>query len=856
MNRTFTIVIALLLLLPAVSIAQWQWLNPKPSAYGGLNVIFTDAVTGFILQADGSLVKTVDQGVHWEVNQRFSGVLTMDIHDSTGVLAGYGGTVYISSDIGNTWERKNTGNGDVYAMADIVSRDTLFLANENGNIYRSDDRGATWQSFYCGIRISSIEFINSKVGFAGGVNSMILKTEDGGATWQPVVTVNTTPSNTTVIRFSDVNNGVAFRQHSDLLRTTDGGKTWNISSIGDYMNDIYFVDHNTGFAVGELGAAYRTDDGGQSWNWIGMNARIYGYDLNSVYFVNANIGFAVGLRGRILKTIDGGANWTTYSPTYLDVNALAAPTPMTAYAAVGNSLFKTTDGGNEWQQLAFQVGTEYAEYDVFQTCHFFSADTGLVTASSYARVYKTYDGGQTWKQIGPTPYLYETVTDLQFLDGHTGFLAANIGYGGIIVKTKDAGETWTPVWESQYYGEVFDKICFVDEKTGYASRGSLYKTTDSGRTWTSLWQDQSISSINFVNAATGFVAGENGMLKRTIDSGKTWQDIKISAQYGEDIYKVKFLSKQVGYVTAEGGTIYKTIDGGNSWQVSGNASYNTLHTIHVAQDTTVYVAGTNGVIMKMADASEASVPSPSLRAYNHDCVTDFSAYVTAVLKPADSIQFEYGIGTYDHVVKATPYSVSDGQQEIKATVDSLLFGALYDVRVKFLFKGRYQYSEPYSFYALARPPKPVITANGVKLSSSVAYGNQWYVNDTAITGARDVSYIARTPGKYTVRSTVNNCIGEMSAPFNVVITAINSPVLESQLQIGPNPVHGPLYIRHTGNPATLVFALTDMQGRAIYRTNFSGSLTVDMSRYVPGMYIVQISNTRSQERVYKTIVNN
>ncbi|TWV93307.1 WD40/YVTN/BNR-like repeat-containing protein [Chitinophaga pinensis] len=74
-------------------------------------------------------------------------------------------------------------------MADIVSRDTMFMANDNGNIYRSDDRGVTWHSFNCGVRISSIEFINSKIGFAGGVNSVILKTEDGGATWQPVCNV-------------------------------------------------------------------------------------------------------------------------------------------------------------------------------------------------------------------------------------------------------------------------------------------------------------------------------------------------------------------------------------------------------------------------------------------------------------------------------------------------------------------------------------------------------------------------------------------------------------------------------------------------------------------------------------------
>jgi photosystem II stability/assembly factor-like uncharacterized protein len=311
-------------------------------------------------------------------------------------------------------------------MADIVNRDTIFMASANGKIFRSDDRGNSWKTFNCGISIASIEFINSKVGYAGGTSAHILKTVDGGATWQMNVTVNTAPSNTISMKFVDVNTGFAFRGHADLLSTIDGGTTWKKYDMSDDIYSLYFINKMTGFACGEYGVIYRTDDGGNTWNWIGLTARIGDYDLQSIYFLNSTTGFAVGRRGRILKTTDGGSTWNTYSATYADVSDVSIPKKSTAYATVGNLIYKTIDTGQSWVKLGLTIGTNYAEYDAFHQCHFFSADTGIVTASDPARTYKTYDGGINWKLINVSPYAYDDPTCLQFTDKYTAFLAINI----------------------------------------------------------------------------------------------------------------------------------------------------------------------------------------------------------------------------------------------------------------------------------------------------------------------------------------------------------------------------------------------------------------------------------------------
>ena len=475
--------VAVLLCLMVVScagvFAQWEILNPKPAGFTCNKIIFTDAQNGFILNSNGDLIKTTDQGAHWNVVQNFPSTMTMDLKYSTGLIVG-NGVLYISSDNGNTWQRKNTWFSGVQ-FVDIVSSDTLFLASSTGTVYRSDDRGNTWNFYAVGTYLSSIEFVNSKVGYAGGSSQYILKTIDGGATWTKIVTVNTFPSSTVAINFLDENTGFAFRGFSDLLRTSDGGATWTISQVPDELYAVYFINKTTGFGCGDDGVAYRTDDGGVTWKWIGASVRIDAYDLYSTYFFDGNTGFTVGARGRILKTTDGGTTWNTYAATYLNVNSLAVPDANTAYATVGNTVYKSDNSGQTWQQLPITSN------DFIQNCYFFNRDTGIVTSSRYAYLYKTYDGGNTWKKINPYQYVYDYVTYLQFFDDKNGVMNLSSWAANILLKTNDAGETWSVLWEAKYQSEIFTKISFVNQQVAYAARGnSLYKSVDGGVTWTAL----------------------------------------------------------------------------------------------------------------------------------------------------------------------------------------------------------------------------------------------------------------------------------------------------------------------------------------------------------------------------------
>ncbi len=310
-----------------------------------------------------------------------------------------------------------------------------------------------------------------------------------------------------------------------------------------------------------------------------------------------------------MKTTNGGTSWSTYSPHYLPVTDIIPASKNVLYTTVGNTLYKTSDSGSTWQQLALTVGTNF-KYGYFK-----NADTGIVTATEYGRIYKTYNGGNSWLQINPTaPYGYEYVNDLQFLNDSTGYICLRATGNCTIRKTKDLGSTWTTAWNAQYQGEIFNKVFFVDERTGYASRyEKLFKTTDSAKTWVEKWGTSSydINSIWFINASTGLVAGNNGLLKRTVDSGKTWTSIPLSSSYYDDIYNVRFINSSLGYLTAENSAIYKSINGGVTWMLDAQSYSYPVTSLKFGADSSVYIAGQNGGIIRSGTKAVLVNPCPT-----------------------------------------------------------------------------------------------------------------------------------------------------------------------------------------------------------------------------------------------------
>jgi len=193
---------------------------------------------------------------------------------------------------------------------------TGFIVGNNGTLFKTSDGGNTWISINSGTTddLLNVHFINENEGWAaglisGGSGGVILKTIDGGNTWAKL---DTSITNISSVFFIDSLNG--WICNNSIYHSSDGGKSWSIQITGKFTK-VVFLDSLNGFALGISGSSsahlYLTHDGGSNWLPSTMDKG----SLQDMQFLNKDTGYVVGFYGRIFRTTDAGMTWTR-QPSY------------------------------------------------------------------------------------------------------------------------------------------------------------------------------------------------------------------------------------------------------------------------------------------------------------------------------------------------------------------------------------------------------------------------------------------------------------------------------------------------------------------------------------------------------------
>lgn len=215
----------------------------------------------------------------------------------------------------------------------------LVVVGERGHILVSADDGRTWQQRPVPTRatLTSVFFVNNRMGWAAGHDAVILKTEDGGDSWQRVYQDIADQRPILDLWFRDENLGYAIGAYGLFLRTDDGGATWAARSfeaeetLGEedsqdnadadawYESEAawsmdFHLNHlrssaSSGrlFIAGEAGHVFRSDDGGDTWIDL-----LPPYEGSLFGTLPLGQGFLLtyGLRGNLLISDDAGLTWT------------------------------------------------------------------------------------------------------------------------------------------------------------------------------------------------------------------------------------------------------------------------------------------------------------------------------------------------------------------------------------------------------------------------------------------------------------------------------------------------------------------------------------------------------------------
>jgi photosystem II stability/assembly factor-like uncharacterized protein len=254
-------------------------------------------------------------------------------------------------------------------------------------------------------------------------------------------------------------------------------------------------------------------------------------DSKTIYLATAESG--------LLYSLDAGESWQKPSGDILTVGRIGAiavdpKDKCVVYAAKGNTIYKTTTCGRDWERIFFDPRPEVAFTQLIVDWY---NPTVLYSGTSMGDIFRSQDSGANW-QISTRTNGTAVVT--LAIDPRDSRLLYAATYGSGLYKTVDGGNTWANIRKE--FGEEFADarravqlvIDPVATSTVYVvSKYGIIRSDDGGTTWTGLKLTSPPSTVRINSMAIDPKNNKRiaytgvGMLQFTMDGGTTWKAQKL-----------------------------------------------------------------------------------------------------------------------------------------------------------------------------------------------------------------------------------------------------------------------------------------------------------------------------------------
>jgi photosystem II stability/assembly factor-like uncharacterized protein len=278
-------------------------------------------------------------------------------------------------------------------------------------------------------------------------------------------------------------------------------------------------------------------------------------------------------------------------------------------------------GPEEFKHLKFRLIGPPAGGRVCRTCGVPGDPLTYYVASASGGVWKSADGGNTWKPIfddQPVATIGSIAVapsdpNVIYVGTGEGNIRGNVAVGNGIYKSTDAGKTWKQVWNQE--GQIGTMIvhptnpdiafaAVLGHAFGPNEERGVYRTTDGGKTWKRVLskdKDTGASDVCFDPANPKILfaglwqarrrpweltsGGPGSGLYRSDDGGDTWKQLTHKEEddhwgkglpegvWGKVGIAVASSDSRRVYVLIEAdkGGLYRSDDGGKTWeQASGH----------------------------------------------------------------------------------------------------------------------------------------------------------------------------------------------------------------------------------------------------------------------------------------------
>lgn len=332
-------------------------------------------------------------------------------------------------------------------------------------------------------------------------------------------------------------------------------------------------------------------------------------------YTNKNTFYFGATGGGVWKTTDAGSNWKNVSDKYfggtIGAVAIAPKDENIIYVGEGENtmrgnvseglggMWKSEDGGRTWKKIGLKDGRHIIRIIVHPRNPdiVWAAVMGHLFGPNEMRgVYKTTDGGKTWKRVlyvnnqtGASDLVMEPGNPEVFYAGtwralRTPYSMESGGEGSGLWKSTDGGETWKNITAKKglpkgIWGIVGvaiapsnpDKIYSIIENKD----GGLYMSNDGGESWILTSSDNNIRQRAWYYSKV-FVDPKNENLvyimnvgfMRSRDGGKTFQSVRTPHSDHHDLW----IDPENGnrMIVADDGGAQVSFDGGENWSTYMN----------------------------------------------------------------------------------------------------------------------------------------------------------------------------------------------------------------------------------------------------------------------------------------------
>jgi photosystem II stability/assembly factor-like uncharacterized protein len=330
---------------------------------------------------------------------------------------------------------------------------------------------------------------------------------------------------------------------------------------------------------------------------------------------NKNTFYFGATGGGVWKTIDGGNNWKNISDKYFggSIGAIAvAPSDETIlYAGEGENtmrgnvseglagIWRSDDAGRSWRNLGLKDGRHITNIIVHPK------DPDIVWAGVMGHlfgpnkergIYKTMDGGKTWKQVlfindqtGISDLVMDPGNPQTLYAGswrviRTPYSLESGGEGSGLWKSTDGGETWKNISAGKglpkgTWGIVGVAVAGSNTDKVYAlvenEKGGLFVSNDAGESWTLQSSDNNIRQrawyytkvfVDPFNENLVYCPNVEFMVSK--DGGKSFTSIRTPHGDHHDLWIDPEDGKRM--IVADDGGAQTSFDAGANWSTYHN----------------------------------------------------------------------------------------------------------------------------------------------------------------------------------------------------------------------------------------------------------------------------------------------